>query len=113
MARTPGQRMSDAQEKRLEAKHAGGQRSAASGAFWSRKGDVRTDMFLIEAKATAKKSMSIKKEWLEKIRREAIMESRMPLLVVEIDGLSCVMLLEDDFDDLLERAQCGKTEPDV
>ncbi len=102
---------SQKQEKRLEGKY-DGQRSAASGAFWSRKGDVRTSMFLIEAKTTSNKSISVKKEWLEKIRREAIMDSRMPLLALEIDGLNCVILLEDDFDDLLERA-CGRTEHDA
>ena len=47
------------QEKRL-AKKTGGTTTAASGSFWSRKGDVRSADLLIEAKQTDKASYSIK-----------------------------------------------------
>ena len=53
--KSEGQKQSLKHEKRLE-KIAGGKRSAASGAFWSRKGDVRSDDLLIEHKWTGQNS---------------------------------------------------------
>ena len=45
--RSKGQKESQKHEKRL-AKKIGGKRNAASGALWSRKGDVRSTDLLIE-----------------------------------------------------------------
>jgi len=86
-------------EKRL-AKKIGGQRSAASGAFWSRKGDVRNDSLLIEHKWTGKKQVTIKSEVLKKITKEAILDSRKPVLGLHLDGENYVVLLEEDFFEL-------------
>jgi len=94
--KSEGQKESQKHEKRLE-KLTGGERSAASGAFWSRKGDVRTDDLLIEHKWTGKKSVTIKSEVLEKITKEAILDSRMPVLGLHLDGENYVVLLEEDF----------------
>ena len=59
-------------EARL-AKTLGGKRQSNSGATPFQKGDVITKLFAIEAKTsmTPKQSISIRKEWLDKIRREA------------------------------------------
>lgn len=59
------------QEKRV-AKKLGGRVNANSGATAFSKGDVRTDSFLIECKTATKevKSVSIKKEWLTKLKEE-------------------------------------------
>jgi len=100
--KSEGQKQSQKHEKRLE-KALGGQRSAASGAFWSRKGDVRTDDLLIEHKWTGKKSFSIKSDVLHKITLEAIVDGRMPVLGVHLDGENYVLLLEDDFIELREK----------
>ena len=97
--KSEGQKQSLKHEKRLE-KATGGKRSAASGAFWSRKGDVRTDDLLIEHKWTGKKSVTIKSDVLEKITREAILDSRTPVLGLHLDGENYVMLLEEDFFEL-------------
>lgn len=94
--KTEGQKQSLKHEKRLE-KVAGGKRNAASGAFWNRKGDVRTDDLLIEHKWTGKKSVTIKAEVLEKITKEAILDSRTPVLGLHLDGENYVVLLEEDF----------------
>ena len=51
--KTEGQKQSRKHENRL-AKKVGGSRTAASGAFWSRKGDVRSADLLIEHKFTGK-----------------------------------------------------------
>ena len=63
---------SDKQEKKV-AKEISGKQTANSGATAFQKGDVYTDDWLIECKTVTseKKSVSIKKEWLEKNREEA------------------------------------------
>lgn len=59
------------QEDRV-AKVVGGKVNANSGATSFFKGDVRTDYLLVECKTSTKevKSVSIKKEWLEKLNEE-------------------------------------------
>ncbi len=79
MTRSKGQKESRKHEDRL-AKKVGGKRNAGSGAFWSRKGDVRSEDLLIEHKWTGKASVSVKAAVLEKIVKEAILDSRMPVL---------------------------------
>ena len=80
----------------------GGKRTAASGAFWSRKGDVRTDNLLVEHKYTAAKSFSIKSAELRKIETEAILDGRMPVFAFHLHDKNYVILLEDDFLELAE-----------
>lgn len=65
-------KVSKKQEARL-AKTLGGKRQSNSGATPFQKGDVVTDLFAIEAKTSTspKQSISIRKEWVDKIRREA------------------------------------------
>ena len=62
---------SSAQEKRI-AKEIGGKVNSNSGATDFYKGDIRTDSFLVECKTSTKpvKSVSIKKEWLTKLKEE-------------------------------------------
>ena len=65
-------KISKKMEARL-AKTLGGKRQSNSGATPFQKGDVMTKLFAIEAKTsvTPKQSISIRKEWMDKIRREA------------------------------------------
>ena len=97
--KSEGQKQSLKHEKRL-AKLTDGQRSAASGAFWSRKGDVRNARYLFEHKWTAKKSFSIQSTILEKITKEAILDSREPVLAFHLDGEDYVIILEHHFHEL-------------
>jgi hypothetical protein len=110
--RSKGQKESKKHEDRL-AKAVGGQRTAASGAFWSRKGDVRSKDLLIEHKWTGKATVTIKATVLEKIVTEAILDSRMPVLGFSLNNENYVMLTEDDFLELRQRLQelieCTKT----
>ena len=76
--------ISDKQENRL-AEKSGGRRQPASGALPFAKGDVITGELLIEAKATSKKSLSVKKSWLEKITMEAERVQRVPCLAIHFD----------------------------
>ena len=102
--KSEGQKQSLKHEKRLE-KVAGGKRSAASGAFWSRKGDVRTDDLLIEHKWTGKKQVTVKSEVLKKITTEAILDGRIPILGIHLDGENYVILGEEDFFELRNSLQ--------
>jgi hypothetical protein len=94
--KSEGQKQSQKHERRL-AKEIGGSRTAASGAFWSRKGDVRNDDLLIEHKWTGKKSKTIQSVELKKITNEAIMDGRTPIFGIHLDGEDYVILLETDF----------------
>lgn len=100
--KTEGQKQSQKHEKRI-AKKIGGSVNAASGAFWSRKGDVRSADLLIEHKFTGKKQTTLKSDVLRKITREAILDGRMPVLGVHLDGENYVVLLEDDFLEMRDR----------
>ncbi len=104
--KSEGQKQSLKHEKRL-AKKVDGQRSAASGAFWSRKGDVRSDELLIEHKWTSKKSVTIKSDVLKKITTEAILDSRIPVLGLHLDGENYVVLVEEDFFELRNSIKGG------
>lgn len=96
MAKSEGQKQSQKHEKRL-ANLIGGQRNVASGAFWFRKGDVRSKDLLIEHKWTGKKSFTIQSSVLEKITTEALMESRTPVLGFSLNDSNYVILDENDF----------------
>lgn len=106
--KSKGQKESKKHEVRL-AKKIGGQRSAGSGAFWSRKGDVRSSDVLIEHKYTGKTSFTVKAAVLEKIVKEAILESRMPLLGISLNNNNYILLTEDDFLELRQTLQEHKT----
>jgi Holliday junction resolvase len=94
--KSEGQKQSKAHENRL-AKLVNGKRNAGSGAFWSRKGDVRSKDLLIEHKWTGKKSFSLKSDVLEKIITEAILDGRTPVLGFSLNNENYVVLTEDDF----------------
>ena len=104
--KSEGQKQSQKHEKRI-AKAVGGKPTAASGAFWSRKGDVRSDDLLIEHKWTGKKSFSLKSDVLEKIVTEAIIDSRMPILGISLNNNNYVLLTEDDFLEMREKLQAN------
>lgn len=63
---------SNRQEKQV-AKAVGGRQTANSGATAFIKGDVNTDMFLIECKTCIKsqKTFTLKREWFDKNKEEA------------------------------------------
>lgn len=100
--KSEGQKKSRKHEDRI-AKRIGGKRTAASGAYWSRKGDVRSDDLLIEHKYTGKKQTTIKSDVLKKIMREAILDGRTPVLGIHLDGEDYVILTEHDFIEMREK----------
>jgi hypothetical protein len=102
--KSKGLKESQKHEARL-AKLVDGKRNAGSGSFWSRKGDVRSNDLLIEHKWTGKASFTVKATVLEKIVKEAILESRMPVLGISLNNENYVLLTEDDFLELRSTLQ--------
>ena len=99
-------KMSKRQEARI-AKDISGAVTAASGAFWHRKGDVQNGVYKVEAKATAAKSISIKIDVWNKIRTEALLEGRIPALFLEIGG-DTELVVQDKNDWLHDRRRLGE-----
>lgn len=94
--RSEGQIQSKKHENRL-AKAVNGGTVAASGAFWSRKGDVRNELYLFEHKWTGKKSFSIKSDVVEKIVKEAILDGRTAALGISLNDHNYILIEEDHF----------------
>jgi hypothetical protein len=85
------------QEKRTADRYKGS-RNAGSGAGWMRKNDVRTDKLLIENKFTDNvKGYSVKVKDMNELRKQALMEDRIPVLQIEIGGVRFITMYEDDF----------------
>ena len=81
---------SKAQESRV-AKKLNGKMTANSGATYFSKGDVKTKYFCIECKTatTEKQSMSIKREWINKLKEETFaMNKPYWALVFNFGGLN-------------------------
>ena len=77
-------RRSQKQEKSV-AKKFNARVTAASGALWGMKGDVRSDKYLIECKTTEKDYYTLTAKVWEKIQEEAIQDHmRTPLMVIDL-----------------------------
>lgn len=77
-------RRSQKQEKSV-AKKFNARLTAASGALWGMKGDVRSDKYLIECKTTEKDFYTLTAKVWEKIQEEAIQDHmRTPLMVIDL-----------------------------
>lgn len=77
-------RRSQKQEKSV-AKKFNARLTAASGALWGMKGDVRSDKYLIECKTTEKDYYTLTSKVWEKIQEEAIQDHmRIPLMVIDL-----------------------------
>lgn len=72
-----------------------GKRQPGSGNKSGAPGDIRflerttltvSGKFLLEAKFTEAESISVKKSWLKKIRKEALLLGRIPLLGIDLNG---------------------------
>ena len=99
--RSEGQKQSQKHEKRI-AKAVGGQTTAASGAFWSRKGDIRSTSALWEHKYTSKDYYQFKSSELKKIQQEAIVDGRVPVFGVHFGGENYVVLHESDYHECIK-----------
>lgn len=68
----------------------------ASGAG-KEKADMFDEWFLLEDKTTETNSMSIKREWFEKLKEYARKRNKIPVLRIDINGSTMFCLSEHDF----------------
>lgn len=67
-------------------------RTLGSGNLWFDKGDMEAENFLLELKATAKESFSLKREVIRKIQREANITSKHWGMLLQINGLEVLVV---------------------
>ena len=88
---------SQLQEKSV-AKTFGAKPTAASGALWGMKGDVRNERFLIECKTTEKNYFNVTTKIWEKIQFEAVKDhDRTPLLVVDLCDIDRYVIFDPHY----------------
>lgn len=80
------------QEQRL-AKEMGGKRQPASGSRWGAHRDVVTPRFLVEAKTTEQGRYGAVLEDLAFLRRQAYQANKVPVYIVELEGLAEVAVV--------------------
>ncbi|WP_145052577.1 hypothetical protein [Paenibacillus xylanexedens] len=101
MSKSQGQIRSRLQEQRItrSLKEIGedARRQMASGALWMAKSDVVSPLFQIECKTKEKpgKSMSVKKEWLDKIEDEAFEVGKTAALAISFGTQTDYFILRD------------------
>lgn len=76
--------------ERSIAKRMGAKLTPNSGARWHSKGDMENAEQLIEVKSTAASSMTVHKDWLKKIREEAIKEGKSAVFVVDFGDIQLI-----------------------
>jgi hypothetical protein len=81
-----------------------GKRTKGSGNQWANRGDIKSGIFLIEAKSTDKKSFSITQNLWKKIWEEAIQTQRIPILSIRLNknDMDMVVLERRDFLELIK-----------
>ena len=100
--------------RRQEARGAeglGGRVQPASGAFWNKKGDVKASYALVECKRTDAESITLKKADLRKIFYEGNQTDLLSGLLLEISGDDYVVLVAEDFYELVEESSNARTTP--
>ena len=89
-----------------DAKDFHGKETPRSGGFWAFAGDVTCgevfESLLVESKQTDKKSYSVTCNTWDKITHEALLDGKMPMMSVEIQGRELIILNKHDFISLLE-----------
>ena len=96
-------RRSKKHEERLADELGGRRMRRSGGAYWSESdkntddGDLGTPEFHIEAKRTDKKSMGVKKEWLDKVRDGARKFGKDPALILTFEEPNKPSVPPDDW----------------
>ena len=85
-------------QESIVAKELSGRVQPASGALWGAKADVRSDLFLVECKTTAKDYYQLSFNVWDKINREALKEGmRIPVMCIDLnDGKERVAVMRTD-----------------
>lgn len=103
MVKTPQQKASKTQEKRLakqvsQSLQEDAKVQVGSGNQWYAKSDVVSQTLRIEAKTKVKesKTFSIKKEWLDKIKDETRGRDQIPVLAISFDNKQDYYVLDSE-----------------
>lgn len=97
----PRRRVSQAQERKV-ARRSGSQMHAGSGSG-HRRNDMHNDDEVIECKTVlrGKKQITLKDDDLRLVERTAISQGRRPVLHIELANRRYIVLMEDDYDELV------------
>lgn len=86
--------------EKKSSKKLGGKLTSGSGSK-AQKGDVKLSTsqyeFLLELKTTTKESLSVKKEWLYKIRKAGLEQDRIPLLMFSFITMNGDVVNEEEW----------------
>ncbi|MFI6495936.1 hypothetical protein [Nonomuraea typhae] len=99
-----------AQEKRAAMLHGGSVNSGSGNQPW-RKNDVRTPDTSWELKTTTKKQYTLKSSELIQAEKYALLDGREMRFGVEMEGRNWVVLSEEDYLVLTEKARDGSEAP--
>lgn len=58
---------------------------------------MKDDLFLLEQKDTEHQSISLKKQWIDKINEEARVKNKIPILAINMAGMQLFVISEFDF----------------
>ena len=72
------------------AKRMGAKLTPNSGARWHSKGDMATPEELIEVKSTSGSTLVLHRDWLEKIREEAIKMGKTAVFVIDFGNVQLI-----------------------
>jgi len=99
MAKQPWQR-----KERSDANFFGAKQTPRSGGLWWAKGDSKNDGYLIDSKDSKSKQFIITNQIWEKVAREALLSSRVPLLSIGLENkkIELVVMDKNDFLELLK-----------
>lgn len=98
-----------ANKEKKDAKLFNAKQTPRSGGLWFAKADSKSDKFLIENKTSDKENFTIQGLVWDKIEREALMNSRVPILSIEFGKKKRELIIFDknDFLDLIEMYKSG------
>jgi hypothetical protein len=89
------------QEKRLAKKLKNTKLRPASGALPNAKGDMtKGKHYLIDSKSTKKDRITVKKEWLDRVRGQAIKEGRFGVIALDFLDHQYFILSKEDFEEI-------------
>jgi hypothetical protein len=76
--------------EKLIGKRLGAKLTPNSGAMWHTKADAYTKEELFEIKSTEATQMIVHKDWLEKVRNEALKQGKDPVLLLDFGSIIMV-----------------------
>ena len=89
------------QEKKL-ARKLNAKLTPASGALSGTKGDMTKGYYLIESKSTRKDRITLKKEWLDKVRGQALKAGKFPVLALDFGKDRYFVVSGEDFEKIIK-----------